>query len=150
MKVKKEYFKAMEYTLKSLNLYYVAIEEVQEKLKVLEEQYNDGVTGIDYTPELKSITNKINRLTEETAISNIEKREKLLKQLKYMKLKVTEIERQIDSLDPKESLILRLLYVDGLKWDEVAEESNYSRAQCFNIKNQGIEKMATINYFHKF
>lgn len=59
MKVKKEYFKAMEYTLKSLNLYYIGISEA-----------------------------------EETAISNIEKREKLLKQLKYIKLKNGEIERQ--------------------------------------------------------
>lgn len=146
MKVKKEYFKAMEYTLKSLNLYYIGISEAEEKLKLLEEQYNDGISGIDYTPELKSITNKINRLTEETAISNIEKREKLLKQLKYMKLKVGEIERQMDSLEPKESMILRLLYVEGLKWDEVAERACYSRMQCFRIRDKGIEKLTVINY----
>lgn len=146
MKIKKEYLKAIEYTLKSLNLYYLGIEEVEEKLKVLEEEYNDGVSGVNYTPELKSISKKINRLTENIAISNIEKREKLLKQLKFMKLKIEEIERQISLLDEKESEILTLAYIDKMKWEDVSYESNYSRAQCFRIRDSAIEKLVIMNY----
>lgn len=146
MKIKKEYTKAVEYTLKSLKLYYLGIDEVEAKLKDLEEEYNDGLSGVGYSGELKSITNKISSLTENTAITNIERREKLLKQLKFMKLKIGEIERQIASLDEKEEEILTFAYIDDMKWEDVSYESNYSRAQCFRIRDSAIEKLVIMNY----
>lgn len=146
MKIKKEYVQAIECILKSLDLYYISIEEIEERLKNLEEDYNDGLCGVKYSSEIKSITNKIHSLTEDMAIINIENREKLLKQLKFMKSKVSQIERQIDRLDEKEREVLQMAYVKGLKWDKISEITNYSRAQCFRIRNEGLEKLAIINY----
>jgi len=52
------------------------------------------------------------------------------------------VEQAIGELgSPDQRDILRLRYVDGLKWDDVAERAHYSRAQCYNIHNAAVKAL---------
>ena len=48
-----------------------------------------------------------------------------------------EIEKTIEALQPEERRLLRLYYIDGLNWEQVAERLDYSTRQI-NRKQQQI------------
>lgn len=51
------------------------------------------------------------------------------------------IERAIEWLEPRERTLLRLYYISGLTWEQVAEEMNYSWRQVHNIHGKALEKL---------
>lgn len=55
---------------------------------------------------------------------------------------MAEIERAISRIsDKKESELLRLRYIDGKKWSEIAEEMLYSEQHIHRIHQKAIEKL---------
>lgn len=65
-------------------------------------------------------------VTAETAAKMWELAALLAEKLNRLIALRTEIERALDSFMPEERRILRLYYVDGLTWEEVAEKVGYS------------------------
>lgn len=52
-----------------------------------------------------------------------------------------KIEQAIELLDPTERTIIRLYYVEGLKWEEVAVELCYSWRHVHRIHGVALEKL---------
>lgn len=65
-------------------------------------------------------------VTGETAAKMWELAALLAEKLNRLIALRTEIEQALDSFVPEERRILRLYYVDGLTWEEVAEKVGYS------------------------
>ena len=75
-------------------------------------------------------------------IAEAEEIDELIRSLKDM---LREAENEILSviavLDATEAMIIRLRYVDGLSWEKVAREVNYSRRHMFRIYRESIIKL---------
>lgn len=52
-----------------------------------------------------------------------------------------QIEKAIESLEPTERTILRLYYIDGLTWEEVAVEVGYSWSQTHRYHASALQKL---------
>lgn len=55
--------------------------------------------------------------------------------------KLIEIEDAIKSLRPRESLLMRLHYIDGLTWENVAVAMGYSWRQVHRIHSDALERL---------
>ena len=51
------------------------------------------------------------------------------------------IERAIESLEPIERLLIRLRYIDGLRWEEIAVDLNYSIQHVWRLHGEVLKKM---------
>ena len=55
-----------------------------------------------------------------------------------------KIEQEIDLLeDGTQALILRYRYIDGLNWEEISEQLNYSFRTVHYMHNRALQKIAT-------
>ena len=55
--------------------------------------------------------------------------------------RMIEIEASIEQLDPTERTLIRLHYIQGLTWEEVAMKMNYSWRHVHRIHSQIIQKI---------
>lgn len=86
--------------------------------------------------ELDRLAGKIDRhATDELRVQYEEKRSRLAAEL-------LRIERAIDSLEPIERRVLRLRYIDGLAWFQVANKVSYSPQQAQRYHKDALEKLA--------
>ena len=75
-------------------------------------------------------------------IAEAEEIDELIRSLKDMLRDAeNEILSAITALDTTEAKIIRLRYVDGLSWEKVAREVNYSRRHMFRIYRGSIIKL---------
>jgi len=54
-----------------------------------------------------------------------------------------EIEEAIDSLGPRERTLMRLYYIDGLTWEEVAVKMGYVWRHVHRIHGEALEALRT-------
>lgn len=54
----------------------------------------------------------------------------------------TQILQEVSRLNLKEKTIIFDYYIHGMKWEQVAEQNNYSARQCKNIRNTAIKKLS--------
>lgn len=55
---------------------------------------------------------------------------------------ILAIEQAIECLAPDERSLIRLRYIDGLKWERVCVEIGYERAQTHRIHAEALRKLA--------
>ena len=55
--------------------------------------------------------------------------------------KMTEIEKAIEPLDPRERTIIRLHYFQGYTWEEVAVEMGYTWRHVHRLHGKALEKL---------
>lgn len=144
IKARKEYYKMTEECLKSYNLIMAHIEDLKNELKEID--LEDGLVAIDYSTSKISPTNKIRKVVEETAISNITRRDLVMKQIELYEYKLNRIMESLDSLDSREQKIIKSKYIEGKQWYIVADEENYSEKWCKKIRNAAINKLALVLY----
>ncbi len=78
---------------------------------------------------------------ESIAIKHAELLEAYRRKEKELLEAMQKIEQAIDSLDPLERTLVRLYYIDGLKWEEVAVEMSYCWRQVHRIHAAALEKL---------
>lgn len=54
---------------------------------------------------------------------------------------MTEIERAIDTLGPRERALLRYRYIDGMGWEDICDRMIYSWRQIHRIHAQALRKL---------
>jgi len=52
------------------------------------------------------------------------------------------VEEFIASLPEQQAKVIRLRYVDGLSWTQVADKANYGKRHCYKINEAVFKKMA--------
>lgn len=56
---------------------------------------------------------------------------------------IEAIESAIERLEPRERTLIRLYYINGLTWEQVAVEMSYSWRQVHNIHGKALEQLKT-------
>lgn len=143
-------YSQIEGILYNYKLIIASIENNKLKLKNLEledQELEDGVSAITYG-EPGSKTNKFNSVTENAAIKNIERKEKLKRSIKktirHETNQIKMIDNALEALPEVERKIIEMYYIDGRQWRDVALEVNYSIRQCTNLRNEAMENIILI------
>lgn len=113
---------------------------LNEKIKELEtELYDPRAQRIDGMPRSGSNNDSTRREAQ------IDRKDELLALYREKERELTrailEIEEIIDLLQPRERTLLRLYYIDGLTWEQVACEMNYSWRQVHRIHGEALKKL---------
>lgn len=114
-------------------------DDLSRRIKELEaEMYGPRAQRLDGMPRGGSGENYI----IEERMDNMGK---LLDAYRAKELELTsalvEIERAIRVLEPRECLLVRLHYIDGLTWEKVAVAMDYSWRQVHRIHSDALEKL---------
>jgi len=143
MKIKKKYKEVITLTLKCYNLLPAHINDLESQLKEVE--LNDGMRGMDYSGD-GIRTSNINKMTENTALRNIEDKMIIEKEIVIAKAKLDRLDAAINSLPDIEADIIKYRYQDGLSWLDIGDKTLYSERSCNRKLIDGICKLAVIFY----
>ncbi len=78
----------------------------------------------------------------EEGIERLEEMRSLYRNKKaYLESEQMAVEEIIDVLSPKERIILRYRFIDGLPWKDVANKAHYCRRTCSDISKQALDKL---------
>lgn len=64
-----------------------------------------------------------------------------LKKCEELDRALSEIESLLDQLDSRERVLMRHRYIEGMEWEKVCVEMNYSWRQTHRIHNQALEAL---------
>lgn len=140
MKIKDKYYKSVEKLLYNYNMLKINIEITDKQLEEL--KYEDGITGISYDGEKICKTYKFHSKTEDTAIRNIEVEELLKKRKEKLQSKLDILDKLTEGLNEVEREIIRMYYIEGKQWWQIAYEVKYSERHCRRIRAEAICKLA--------
>ena len=93
----------------------------------------------DSMPKAKDNKNK----TEELNVLIIDKSEQLYEEIKGIYRERDELVQVIESLeDPMENIIMRLLYIDGLSWNQIQAQLHCGRGTIHRAKESALKKIS--------
>lgn len=108
-----------------------------ERLRSTLGSLGSSLDGQPRTPRYDSSTGEINRL-----IQVIDLEQQLKDEIAAMGARWKEIHNTIEAVEDKdERLVLRYRYIQGLDWDYIAVELNYSRRQVIRIHGEALEHL---------
>lgn len=121
-------------------------EEIRAKRSAIEDldQYYNPVSGIQYDGMPKGNYYAVSQ-TERIAMNmpgyiskEIKVQQREIETLQKVKV---EIIKEVSRLNLKHKKIIFGFYFHGMKWEQVAERTNYSDRQCKNIRDEALEKL---------
>ena len=117
-------------------------DNLDRTIKELEEViYSPRIAQNDGQPHGSSSSGSI---VERAAIKHAELLERYQRKTIELAAAMLAIEEAIEVLDPTERMLMRLYYIDGLTWEEVSYEINYSWRQVHRIHRRALEKLQSI------
>lgn len=78
---------------------------------------------------------------ERQAIKHLELMDRYKAQIAQMVEQQAAIEKLIEGLDPVERRLARFRYIDGLTWEDVCDEMNYSWRQTHRIHGRMLDRL---------
>lgn len=93
----------------------------------------------DSMPKSKSNKNQ----SEELNISIIDRSEQLYQEIQELYQERDELVQVIESLDdPVENIIMRLLYIDGLSWNQIQAQLRCGRGTIHRARESALKKIS--------
>lgn len=145
MNIKKMYIDAVKDTLKCYRLLEGHKTYLEEQLKDL--KFSDGIRSSELS--MKVSTSNINKLTENTALQNIDDEKELIQEIHEYNKKIQIIDSAISKLDDFTKEVLRLKMKTKMQWLEIADELNYSERHCKYKYKEALESLAIVFYGDK-
>lgn len=121
-------------------MFEVSIENMQQEIELYGEE--DGTSGITYDGITTSPTHKFQSLTEDTALSAMEKIDYLEHSIRRAESKIESIDRALEALNEREKQVIESKYFKSKQWWQVASEVGYSERTCRNVRRIAIGKIA--------
>lgn len=132
-------YKKVEQLLYNYKMLKISIENIEEEIEYLENDY--GVSGINYEETGTSKTNKINSIVEDTALSISEKKYYLQHQIEGIKRKIESVDRAMKGLVDIERAIITEKYIEGKQWYVVAYNNGCSESTAKRYRRSAINKL---------
>lgn len=130
--------KTIEKELKKLRFKNVKIQSLHYEIINLRAGI---VKGQSFDGMLKSASND-NR-TEEMNIKAIDRIAELYEEIELLYKEQEELIKAIEALEePSENIVMRLLYIDGLSWNQVERRLNCSPATIQRARDKSLVKLA--------
>lgn len=140
MKIQDKYYRNIERLLYNYNMLKINIEITDKQLKELKEE--DRLTGINYEGVQISETYKFHSQTEDAAEKNITAEELILKRKEKLENKLEVLDKLIEGLNSIEKTIIKMYYIQGKQWWQIAYEVRYSERHCRRMRSEAIGKLA--------
>ena len=122
-----------------------ALPYIDIKAKSKHQEYISLRSGIlkgqtfDSMPKSKSNKNP----SEELNISIIDRSEQLYQEIQELYQERDELVQVIESLDdPVENIIMRLLYIDGLSWNQIQAQLRCGRGTIHRARESALKKIS--------
>lgn len=122
---------------------YINIKREKEQL----EQYLEELETLMASPRAQTVdgmpfnTSKGESSVEILAIKHLEIKNLYRAKVKELTEALCAIEKAIETLEPLERTLMRLRYIDGHKWEEVAVAIAYSWQQTHRLHKSALEKL---------
>lgn len=124
--------------LKALPYANIKIKSLYRQISSLKSGVLRGQT-FDSMPKSKSNKNQ----SEEFNIRVIDKSDELFKEIEKIYKEQDELIRAIESIeDPFENIVMRLLYIDGLSWNEVQIQLRCSRSTIKRARENALKSLS--------
>lgn len=120
---------------------YKHMEQLLETMRGSKLEAEDGVAAINCDKIIISRTNVHHSITESSAITNIERKKKLDKDIAKTEQTLKTIDRMLDELTDKERVVITRYYIDTQSWCEIAKEIKKSERTCRYVRNRALYKM---------
>lgn len=128
--------RTIEKKLKKLKFKNVKIQSLHCEIIRLRTGIMKG-QSFDSMPKSKSNDNR----TEEMNIKAIDRIDELYQEIEREYKEQEELTKWIESLeDPIENMVMRLLYIDGLSWDEVRIQLRCGRSTIKRVRRSALKK----------
>lgn len=111
--------------LKNYNANKVQLEMLTSKLRELERRTDVGVGAVSYDQPTGGNTNKVTSTVEAAIVAKERELERLQNELARVQGQIERIDIALANLPRAQRELLRLRYIDGLQWREVAERVGY-------------------------
>lgn len=145
MEIKTSYYKKLEYDLYNYKAYKASLRSLEKDLKEIE---YDGINSISYDELKVSKTFKFSSVTEDTALSNIERINYIEHIMRKTKNTLDKIDDSLELLTKEERKIIEKRYFEGWQWYDIAYEVKYNERWCRELRKRAMIKMA-ISIFGK-
>jgi len=114
-------------------------DDLEQRVEALNAQlYGMRAQRLDGMPRGGSGENSV---TEELIDTKAKLLEVLNEKKAALDAELIEIESAIKKLKPRERLLVRLHYIDGLTWEQVAVDMTYSWSQVHRIHAKALQKL---------
>lgn len=128
----------VENLLKNYNMIKINIENTKDEIEYVSQDIT--LQGISYDT-IKVDTNENSSSTEDTALSIMDKVEKLKNKIKKLELLLEIIHRSLNELEERERVVLVEKYINAKDWWQVSGKVFIGERQCRNIRRDAINKM---------
>lgn len=129
--------------LKNYNANKVQLEMLTSKLRELERRTDVGVGAVSYDQPTSGTTNKVSSVVETAIIAKEREIERLQNELARVQGRLERIDIALANLPMVQRELLRLKYIEGLQWREVAEivgyDIYYTKKQ---LKSRAVSRLA--------
>lgn len=125
---------------------YINIKREKEQL----EQYLEELETLMTSPRAQTLDgmpfnpSKGESIVELLAIKHLEIKNLYRAKVKELAEALCAIEKAIETLEPLERTLMRLRYIEGHKWEEVAVAIDYSWQQTHRLHKSALEKLREI------
>lgn len=114
-------------------------------IKNLEDQYYSsvGAVNMDGMPKGKG---GVSSPTEQTALNIPRSVTRTIRDMEHENEKLerikAEILQELNRLTFHQRTVVSGFYIDGLQWERISAQTNYSPRQCRNIRDRALERLA--------
>jgi DNA-directed RNA polymerase specialized sigma subunit len=120
------------------------IRDIEMQIKEFESLEEIGISAIDYSKDRISQTYKFNSIVENQALRVVDATPILRAELIHKQTLKQRIDNAMDVLTEEEKTIIKLKFIDDMKWYRVAIELLKSERSCKQIGDKALEKLEKI------
>lgn len=125
----------------------VSLEKYQEEIDSIKS--DNGLKSMRYDGIVTSPTNEISSSTETLALRNIEKVKDLQAKMLKLKILIERVDKSLMHLDDTKRTIIVERYINGLKWNQIAEKLFYSVRWCKELRKDALREIVIIMHENK-
>ena len=130
-------------TKKELQEYYWLSRDIQnlnEKLWELDAMASGRTSRLTGTS--RSTNGPQDRMAE-LAVNMVMMKEELSKRIRVKHALLTEVEKAVELLPPREKYLIRARYIEMKKWEDISQDMHYSYKHVHRIHNEALRLLET-------
>ncbi len=130
-------------TKKELQEYYWVNRDIQnlnEKLWELDAMASGRTSRLTGTS--RSTNGPQDKMAELT-VNMVMMKEELSKRIRVKHALLTEVEKAVELLPPREKYLIRARYIEMKKWEDISEDMHYSYKHVHRIHNEALRLLET-------
>lgn len=136
-----DYYKTVEAFLYNYNQLKISIDNIKKEIEELHKAENIGLPSMGQG-EKTGRTYKFHSETESEGVNIADKTELLQQRIDIIQSKISRLDNAINALNDMEQKIIKMHYIEGKQWWQIAYEVKYAESWCREIRKRAVNKIA--------